>query len=277
MPSPTSVTTGSLTDSARSDRIRAQAVAGLFYPKDAEQLRKTVQTYLREAPEISLAPKALIVPHAGYMYSGAIAATAYKSLAAIKNKISRVVLLGPSHRVPFVGVASSQANSFSTPLGLVECDREFIAKIEQLGLVKPLDIAHADEHSLEVHLPFLQESLPHFRLVPLVVGEIKKEAMEKVIASVWNDSQTLLVVSTDLSHYLNYEEARFVDRKTSAQIENLDASLNGEQACGCMPLNGLLAYCKHRGLSITNVDLRNSGDTSGNKSRVVGYGAYVVH
>lgn len=257
--------------------IRPEAVAGVFYPKDADELRQTVRECLDAAPIHTIQPKAIIVPHAGYIYSAAVAASAYKCLFNIRDRIKRVVLLGPSHRVPFVGVASSRADAFATPLGSIACDRTFAEKLQKKNLVEPLDLAHEQEHSLEVHLPFLRECLRDFSIVPLVVGDVKKDDMEAVIAAVWNDESTLVVVSSDLSHYLHYNEACFVDRKTSAKIESLDASLTGEQACGCRPLNGLLSFCKQHNLAVTNLDLRNSGDTAGTRDRVVGYGAYVVH
>ncbi len=256
---------------------RPPAVSGMFYPSEAAELGHCVSDMLVAADAHPQQPQALIAPHAGYIYSGPIAASAYRSLKSIKHAVDRVVLLGPSHRVPLAGAATPGCEAFLTPLGSIPVDSGQIAEIEQHPLVAPNPAAHALEHSLEVQLPFLQTVLGDFALVPLVVGDIGVPDMADIIARLWRDKRTLVVVSSDLSHYLPYATARIKDRHTTELIEQLDTRLDSGQACGCRPLNGLLALCGDRKLHVTNIDLRNSGDTAGTKDQVVGYGAYVVH
>lgn len=222
-------------------------------------------------------PLAVIVPHAGYVYSGPVAASVYARLARLRGRVRRVVLLGPSHRVPLAGIAVSAADGFETPLGVVAVDREAVARIAEFPQVRVRDDAHRDEHSLEVQLPFLQEVLGRFTLVPLVVGDTAPEAVAEVIESLWNDPGTLVVVSSDLSHYHDYATARRLDTATTRAIEDLEPEPIGpEDACGCYPVRGLLLAARRRGLGCRVVDLRNSGDTAGPRDRVVGYGSYVV-
>ncbi len=260
------------------DTIRIPAVAGMFYPATPYELLNMIQQFLEQPRMASLIPKAMIVPHAGYIYSGAIAASAYVYLKPARGLITRVVLLGPSHRVPFSGLATSSMQSFATPLGDVPLDRAAIAAIEQLPQVSVLDYAHAREHSLEVHLPFLQETLKNFKLVPLVVGEATPEEVGEVLEQLWGGQETLIVVSSDLSHYLDYESARQLDALTTQAIEHLrPEDIHHEQACGRNPINGLLYLARKRGLHAKAVDVRNSGDTAGSKDRVVGYGAYLFN
>lgn len=259
--------------------VRKPAVAGMFYPDDADELRHMVVGFLHSAktgmPHI---PKAIIAPHAGYIYSGPVAGSAYMGIIAAKNTISRVVLLGPSHRVPLSGIAASSATHFATPLGLVPLDRETIERLLEYPQVNLMDDAHAQEHSLEVHLPFLQEILDHFSLVPLVVGEAKPEQVSEILEEIWGGPETLIVISSDLSHYHDYETACSLDKGTSQAIETLQPeSIGYEQACGRNPVNGLLTLARQFGLSATTIDLRNSGDTAGPQDRVVGYGAYWFH
>jgi len=256
---------------------RQPAVSGLFYPSRPDELSRRVNNMLTSAERSALQPKALIAPHAGYVYSGPIAASAYRCLEPIKDKIKHVVLLGPSHRVPFSGVATPGCDAFFTPLGAVPLDKKCVDEAEKSPHVTPLPIAHAAEHSLEVHLPFLQTVFNDFSVLPLLVGDISANKMADVIARAWKDDNTLVVVSSDLSHYLTYEKAKIKDRNTTASIENLNANLDGAQACGCRPVNGLITLCRRENLRITNIDLRNSGDTAGKQDQVVGYGAYVVH
>jgi len=256
---------------------RPTAVAGLFYPNEAEKLAASVHEYVDQANASDVsAPAALIAPHAGYVYSGPVAGTAYRSLTSVAKKISRVVLLGPSHRVPFAGIALSSADAFASPLGPVHIDTDCQRRLAELPGVVTLDAAHAAEHSLEVHLPFLQTVIEDVRLVPLVVGDASPEQVANVIESAWTDDDTLIVVSTDLSHYQSYEDAARLDRETTDAIERRDASITPQQACGCRPLNGLLQVAQRRQLGITTLDLRNSGDTAGPRDRVVGYGAYAL-
>jgi len=258
---------------------RAPAVAGFFYPADSAKLESAVASYLAAVPSPpsgAPAPKALIVPHAGYVYSGPVAASGYARLAAQRQLIRRVVLLGPSHRVPLDGIAASAADAFATPLGAIPVDREAIDAILDLPQVQVFEAAHRDEHSLEVQLPFLQYVLERFSLVPLSVGDAEPEEVAEVIERLWDGPETLFVVSSDLSHYHDYETARRRDAATSRAIEALDfAALDPDSACGRAPARGLLVAAKHHHLSVETVDLRNSGDTAGDKRRVVGYGTYV--
>ena len=258
-------------------QIRDPAVAGLFYSEDPVVLQQQLEGFLSQKPSVRANPKALIVPHAGYIYSGPVAASAYTELIPIREHIQRVVLLGPAHRVGFRGLAASSAAYFATPLGLIRIDREAMDDILDLPQVRLFDDAHLEEHSLEVQLPFLQTVLgKDFALVPLVVGEAKAEEVAEVIEKLWGGPETLLVVSSDLSHYQDYETARRLDSATSAAIEQLDPqALNYQQACGRNPVSGLLVAARHHHLQVKTLDLRNSGDTAGSRDRVVGYGAYV--
>jgi AmmeMemoRadiSam system protein B len=257
-------------------RTRPPAVAGTFYPSARRPLQAMIQDFLREAETTGEQPKAIIAPHAGYIYSGPIAASAYARLRAGRHSIRRIVLLGPSHRVGFRGLAVSSAERFATPLGDITIDRKAVEKILGLPFVHTLDQAHAFEHSLEVHLPFLQEVLENFSLVPVVVGEANPEEVAEVLDLLWDGDETVMVISSDLSHYHDYATARRMDEATSAAIEALDPeAIRVEQACGCLPVSGLLYVARKRGLKARTIDLRNSGDTAGGKDSVVGYGAYV--
>ena len=255
--------------------IRPAAVAGMFYTADPAQLRAEVQSMLAEASVVAPAPKAIIVPHAGYIYSGAIAANAFAQLMPAKDRIKRVVLLGPCHRVALSGLATSSADYFETPLGLIPIDRELSDKLTQLPQVQEFDLTHEQEHSLEVQLPFLQQTLGEFTLLPLVVGEASGTEVHEALEAVWGDDETLIVISSDLSHYHDYNTAQSMDATTCQAIENLDTDhIHYEQACGRNPVLGLLlSACKHN-LKVTTLDLRNSGDTAGSKDKVVGYGAW---
>jgi AmmeMemoRadiSam system protein B len=260
-------------------RTRPPAVAGRFYPADPEALARDVRAHLATAAPADPAtgsPKALIVPHAGYLYSGPIAGSAYRALAARPQRIERVVLLGPSHRVALRGLAAPDADAFASPLGDVPIDRACLAELLALPQVCVLDSAHAAEHSLEVQLPFLQCALGAFRLVPLSVGDAEPEAVAEVLERAWGGPETLIVVSSDLSHYHDYATARRLDAQTSAAIEALDPSGVGPQAaCGRVPVRGLLLAARRARLRARTLDLRSSGDTAGSRERVVGYGAYV--
>ncbi|MDP3939730.1 MAG: AmmeMemoRadiSam system protein B [Deltaproteobacteria bacterium] len=254
---------------------RKPAVAGLFYPADAGELRAMIGRYLAEARPGEGAPKAIIVPHAGYVYSGPIAAAAYARVASARGRVRRVVLLGPAHRVRFSGLAVSSADAFRTPLGEVPIDAAAVASIMPLPQVSVLDEAHAEEHSLEVQLPFLQEILGDFSLVPLAVGDAGAAEVGEVIEKLWGGDETLIVISSDLSHYLDYESARLRDEATSRAIEALGyEDISYDDACGRDPVNGLLFVARKRGMQAERLDLRNSGDTAGTPDRVVGYGAY---
>lgn len=260
-------------------QVRAPAVAGMFYPDRARDLTAILSDVLAEAAkkaEPGPAPKAIIAPHAGYVYSGPIAAAAYARLQPLADTISRVVLIGPSHRVPLRGLAVPSVEAFETPLGRIELDRAAIADLLQLPQVREWDAPHAEEHSLEVHLPFLQQILRRFSFVPLVAGDASPEDIAEVLERLWGGPETLIVVSSDLSHYLDYATARRLDEATCRAIERLDASAIGyDQACGRVPVAGLLTLARRRHLRATTLDLRNSGDTAGDRRRVVGYGAWM--
>jgi MEMO1 family protein len=258
------------------ENVRKSAVAGLFYPGDARQLSATIQSYLDAARTSGPAPKAIIAPHAGYVYSGPVAASAYARLIEDRERIRQVVLLGPAHRVPFDGLATTNATAFATPLGRVPVDTDAVRSIASLPQVHVLDEAHEGEHSLEVHLPFLQVTLNAFTLVPLVVGQATPEEVAEVLETLWDGPETLVVVSSDLSHYFDYDTARRMDEATSRAIENLRPDdIGDEQACGRHPVKGLLVTALRKGLHASTIDLRNSGDTAGPRDRVVGYGSYV--
>ncbi len=260
------------------NQIRPAAVAGMFYPADAAELKREISRYLQSSPGRETPPKAMIVPHAGYIYSGPIAASAYSCLAPMRDIITRVVLLGPAHRVPFTGLASSTASDFQTPLGLIPLDQGAIKQLNKLPQVHAMDIAHEQEHSLEVHLPFLQIVLDHFQLIPLVVGDASREDVAEVLEQVWGGEETLIVISSDLSHYQSYKVAQQMDRATSNAIEKLQPEqIHYDMACGRNPVNGLLEVARRKHLHARTLDLRNSGDTAGPRDRVVGYGAYVFH
>lgn len=260
-------------------QIRPAAVAGSFYPGDAQALRAAVAHHLasvsgQAAGTPTAAPKLLVVPHAGYIYSGDVAASAYALLAPWRDRIHRVVLLGPTHRVAVRGLAAPAALAFDTPLGRVPIDQAALARIADLPQVLQSDRPHALEHSLEVQLPFLQAVLgSDFSLVPLAVGETSPQQVDEVLERLWGGDETLVVISSDLSHYLPYAEARSRDRATVQRILGFAGDLRGDEACGAMPLNGALRTARRHGLQPRLLDLRNSGDTAGDRQRVVGYGA----
>jgi len=260
--------------------VRPAAVAGMFYPGEPSALAAEVASYLGAAPagkSHAAAPKAIIAPHAGYMYSGPIAGSVYARIAPLAGRVRRVVLAGPAHRVYVPGVALPAAREFDTPLGGVALDEEAIAIARRFPFVEVNDRAHALEHSLEVHLPFLQAALGDFRLVPLVVGDAGPAQVAALLEALWGGEETLVVVSSDLSHYLPYESARRRDGGTARAILDLEAHLVPEDACGAAPINGLLELARTRGLEAELVDLRNSGDTAGGRDRVVGYGAFAFY
>lgn len=262
----------------RPTQVRRPAVSGAFYPADALTLRKQIAGFLRDASGAGPMPQGLIVPHAGYQYSGPVAASGYALLSLVRHRINHVVLLGPSHRVPFYGLAATSDDAFSTPLGTIAIDQSVVEKSLTLPHVQILDKAHQYEHSLEVQLPFLQMTLDNFSLVPFAIGQADATSVADVIDALWHDNETLLVVSSDLSHYRDYRTARALDADTSNLIEHLQwQHLSGERACGYGGICGLLKVAQERDLRVKTVDLRNSGDTSGTKDQVVGYGSYVVY
>lgn len=251
--------------------IRPPAVAGTFYPADTAVLAHVVDAYLKSAHHFDLTPKALIVPHAGYIYSGAIAATAYATLSA--NRIRRVVLLGPTHRVAVRGLALPCASAFDTPMGRVMIDTDAVQSISRLPQVVTSERAHAQEHALEVQLPFLQSVLKEFTVVPLAVGMASAEEVAEVLESLWGGEETLIVISSDLSHYLPYAVSQKVDRETVQAILDLRQPIPHDRACGGTPVSGLILAARRHYLTPHLLDLKNSGDTSGSRNQVVGYAA----
>ena len=272
------------------DWSRPPAVAGMFYPDREASLRSEVEGLLEAAavegrdsdggrgpvPGVEGKPKAVVAPHAGYVYSGPVAASAYWRLASQRGSIRRVLLLGPAHRYGFKGLAACSASAFQTPLGMVPVDREGVRTALELDQVLLLDVAHEGEHSLEVHLPFLQVVLGDFRLVPLVVGDTEPEEVAEVLRVLWGGPETLIVVSSDLSHFLPYDRAMALDESTARAIEECRPDrIHTNQACGKNPVGGLLLRVREEGLEVERVDLRNSGDTAGSRDRVVGYGSFL--
>ena len=253
--------------------IRPSAVAGTFYSIPRLELEREVGELLHEAKPTTTpaVPKAIIVPHAGYVYSGPTAAVAYAQLVNARQIVRRVVLLGPVHRVAVRGLALPAAEAFETPLGRVELDREAIASIANMQQIIVSEAAHAQEHSLEVQLPFLQTMLENFKLVPLAVGDASPDEVAAVLEKLWGGPETLIVISSDLSHFLPYYVAQSVDQQTVQSILNLSGSLSHDQACGGTPINGLIVAAQRHHLRPQFLDYRNSGDTAGDKSRVVGY------
>ena len=263
----------------RNPEVRPPAVASLFYPGDARALAEEVSSYLDRTQEAPLAPgfpKALIVPHAGFIYSGPVAASAYDRLRPARGIVRRVVILGPCHRVPVHGLALPRAKAFDTPLGRIPLDEETLASIRSMPQVVESAATHAEEHALEVQLPFLQRVLGEFSLVPLVVGDAAPEKVAEVLERLWGGIETLIVISSDLSHYHSYEVAREIDDATVQAILGFDAGICHEQACGATPVAGMLIAAKRKGLAPKLLDCRNSGDTAGEKDRVVGYASFAL-
>lgn len=256
-------------------KVRPAAVAGLFYPGDSRALAQAVDGLIGAAPIQSGTPKALIVPHAGYVYSGTTAGAAYAQIVPLRSRIRRVVLIGPNHRVSLRGVAASSAAAFETPLGPVPVDREAVDRAQSFPFVAVNDDAHAGEHGLEVHLPFLQRCLDAFEIVPLIVGETNADDVASLLGALWGGDETLIVVSSDLSHYLPYDAACRSDAEAARAIETLDPdALGQDEACGGHPIRGLLRRAADLDLRATPLGMFNSGDTAGDRERVVGYGAW---
>jgi AmmeMemoRadiSam system protein B len=257
-------------------KVRQPAVAGTFYPDDPDRLGEMVVSFLEDAASGVDGPKALIAPHAGYVYSGPVAGSAYASLRRQAADIRRVILIGPAHRAAIRGLAAPRCESFSTPLGEVPVDVEAVRALVDRQRIALNDDAHRLEHGIEVHLPFLQRLLDAFTIVPLVAGEVEPAEIVAVLDAVWGGPETLVVISSDLSHYYNYDAARQLDARTAQAIESLAPDRIGtEHACGRLPIQGLLQVAKRRGLTPKTLDLRNSGDTAGPRDEVVGYGAFI--
>jgi len=258
--------------------VQLPSVAGMFYPADPDSLSHTVEQLLDDAKNPGTRPKALIAPHAGYIYSGPIAASAYVLLESLNGQINQVVAFAPAHRVPFAGIAAATASYFRTPLGDVPVDRAAVDKALKLPQVKAFDAVFEGEHALEVQLPFLQKTLRRFNLAPFIVGDASGEEVAEVIDHLWGDDSTLIVISSDLSHYLEYTSAKSIDSVTTDAIESLAPQLlHHDNACGRIPIQGMLIAAREHGLRVETLDTRNSGDTAGSKDRVVGYGAYAFH
>jgi AmmeMemoRadiSam system protein B len=255
--------------------VRPAAVAGTFYPSDSDELAGVVSALLAAAPQVAgPCPKVVIVPHAGYVYSGPIAASAFARIVPHAEKITRVVIVGPAHRVAVDGLVWPGASRLATPLGEIAIDLAAIARMPEL---RASVAAHAREHSLEVELPFLQRVAPHAKLVPLVVGRARPEEVGAVLDGLWGGPETLIVISSDLSHYEPYRVGRDHDRRTAARIVEGDTALIGADACGAAALNGLAWVGRTKRLRVELIDLRSSGDTAGSRDEVVGYGAFVGH
>jgi len=270
-----------------SGLIRPPAVAGSFYPGDGVTLAHAVRGYLAQAdakigpttPRVpARVPKAIIAPHAGYVYSGLTAAAAYRTLSPARGLIKRVVMMGPCHRVAVRGLALPSSVAFHTPLGDVAIDRDAVNAIRALPGVEIFDATHKDDHALEVHLPFLQVVLGDFKIVPMIVGAAAPEDVARVLETLWGGPETLILISSDLSHYLSYDAARKIDDTTRRAIEGYDlAALGDNSACGRHSIKGLLQVARKKGLTVWTADVRNSGDTAGPKDRVVGYGSWLFH
>lgn len=256
--------------------IRPAAVAGMFYPGENTALKAEVSALLHSAlpPQAAPPPKALIVPHAGYIYSGPVAATAYALLAPLRRQVRRVVLLGPTHRIAVRGLALPDCDFFATPLGNIPVDKAAEVSIAHLPQIIRHGATHVQEHSLEVQLPFLQTVLEDFSLLPLAVGDASAGEVAEVLEYLWGGTETLIVISSDLSHFHPYPSARSLDQASADCILEMAPVLNHEQACGATPINGFLLAARRHGLTPRLLDLRNSGDTAGDKSRVVGYAAF---
>ena len=258
------------------ERVRAAAVAGRFYASDPVILRRDIHTLLGAATRCGPQPKALIVPHAGYVYSGAVAASAYALLCESRTRIERVVLLGPSHRRALQGMAVPSVDAFMTPLGAVALDQCGIDALAAMPQVQVADAAHEGGHALEVQLPFLQAQLDNFSVLPMAVGACQANVVADALECVWGGAETLVVVSTDLSHFHRDDEARRIDCSTSELILRREATLTGTQACGCFAVNGLLMVAQRRDLKVQLLDRRNSADSTGDRARVVGYASFAI-
>lgn len=259
--------------------IKEPDVAGLFYPASKEEINTSLKDLFANAKsnESLSPPKAIICPHAGYIYSGVIAASAYKQIIPIKNKIKTVIIIGPAHKLPFHGIATHTADFFRTPCGDIALNKRVYEITNILEYIKELPQAFTDEHCIEVQLPFLQSILDDFTIVPFVVGHVDYRAVAKLLGLVWGNDKTLIIISSDLSHYYDYNYANMLDKKTSNNIVNKrPEELGSDSACGRIPIQGLLKIAIDKDLTITELNLCNSGDTAGDKLKVVGYGSYHI-
>jgi AmmeMemoRadiSam system protein B len=259
-------------------RVRRPAVAGTFYPADPTELRAAVEAVLGDTAQTGPVPKAVIAPHAGYVYSGPIAGSAYVRVLPGRGRVARVVVLGPAHRTPDAGIAASSADAFATPLGQLAVDTQTRDALVDARLIVVRDDAHAQEHSLEVQLPFVQVGLGgDVSVLPLAVGEVSPGHVAEVLDRVWGGEETLIVISSDLSHYQDHATARELDRRTAAAIvARRPDRLGRYDACGVIPVQGLLLSAERHELDVELLDLRTSADTAGAPDRVVGYGAFAL-
>ena len=255
-------------------KIKNPAVSGAFYPAEPGVLSKMVDEFYESVEWQGQPPKAIIAPHAGYIYSGIVAACAYKCLADMPY-IKNIVLIGPSHFLPFSGIAYSDCDIFMTPLGEISVNEKLFTQTTSIPATQLINAAFTREHCLEVQLPFLQKILNDFTIMPLLVGAADKQTVATVLENLWGDDQTLIVISSDLSHYHDYQTAQQMDNATCQSIENLDADdIRDDAACGRVAIRGLLHLAKQKQMRVQKLIQINSGDTAGDKNRVVGYGAY---
>ena len=258
-----------------SNAARPPACTGRFYPNDPDELTSTLRAYLAGESAITGTPRAIIAPHAGYVYSGEVAGEAYRAVRDADHTIKRVVLAGPSHFVGFEGVAGPSHDTFKTPIGELPVDRDALQSLQDKGCLHIDDEPHEREHALETHLPFIQETLGNVPIVPLVTGDADPQTLYRCFEA-WDEAETLIAVSSDLSHYLDYETAREVDAETRQAIESFqDDKLERGTACGRTAIRALLKLAKHRTYDVQTLEMKNSGDTAGDRDRVVGYGAWV--
>lgn len=255
-------------------KIKKPAVAGAFYPDEPDILNNMVEHLFDAITWAGSSPKAIIAPHAGYIYSGIAAACAYQCLEMMPY-IKNIILVGPSHYIAFNGVAYSDYDTFITPLGELFVNTNLIQQIAKLPATQHFNDAFSREHCLEVQFPFLQKKLNEFTIVPLLVSGANKQTVASVLEALWGDKETLVIISSDLSHYHDYLTAQQLDSETSQAIVNLDAdNIKEDSACGRIAIRGLLHLAKQKKMQAKKILQINSGDTAGDKQRVVGYGAY---
>jgi len=258
--------------------IRPAAVADIFYTANGTELAAQVSDFMDADEVTNIVPKALIVPHAGYIYSGGTAGKGFALVKKLTAAVNKIVLIGPCHRVWIQGLAIPDCQYFETPLGKIEVDSKTLNELVKFPQVTISDQAHAQEHSLEVQLPFLQSIFDQFKLIPLVAGEVSEDAFIEVLEYLWGGEETLIVISSDLSHFLDYDAAVAIDNKTSQAIESFEAgSINSDMACGSAGIKALLSLAKNKNLHVKTIHQCNSGDTAGDKDRVVGYGTYAIY
>jgi len=255
--------------------LRIPAHAGQYYPADAGFLEKVVDEYLTDGGTVSEIPKAVIAPHAGFIHSGRIAGKAFAVWKAQEVRARRVVLIGPSHYYDFPGIALPDSTRFQTPLGEVQVDPAADDLKRKFRYVRVFEAAHYPEHALEVLLPFLQRAVPGAKIVPLITGRTEMSQVSAVIEEIWGGADTLLVISSDLSHNHPYEIAQKVDRQTARAIVEFDFSrLTADQACAYQAMRGFLKAAIRKEMRCSLLELRNSADASGDMSLVTGFGAF---